>query len=162
MALANPHPANISNKGDLIKDIKILDGCFELADAQNWVDSRNFLVLRREYNKIKKLAENAPIIDELTHPAVSKPVLSNTGKVVENSFGNRQEKILEVIGGNGGTKIGELTKFFPGVNRRTVLRDLDKLCQDGSAVRNGNGRGAYYVKNGNHDTCGESSRTMSQ
>lgn len=161
LILANPHPENVSSKGDLLKDIQTLYGYFDLADMQKWVDSRNFAVLKREYDNIRKPIENTSILHEFA-------VLSNTEKTVENSFpllvgrqekrvqngqnGHRQEKILEVMNGNGMVKIGELIKMFPGINRRTVLRDLDKLCQDGAAVRNGNGRGAHYLKNGiKHD-----------
>lgn len=121
---ANPHPENIGNKDDLLKDIKILYGYFDLAGAQNWVDLRNFSVLKREYGRVQELFE--------------KPL------------GNRQDKILEAVDGNGMVKIGDIIKLLPGVNRRTVLRDLDKLCQTGAMVRNGNGRGAHYVKNGHN------------
>lgn len=131
------------------RQISEIFGLFDLVREKNWVDPRNFLVLKQEYDKIRQSA----VIGE------------NSGKTVENSFshngkngrngngqnGHRQEKILEVMN-NGMVKIGDLIKMFPGINRRTVLRDLDKLCQAGSAVRNGNGRGAHYIKNGhNHD-----------
>lgn len=122
LASANPHPENIGNKEDLLKDIRILYGYFDLAIMQNWVDPRNFSVLKREYGRVRELFE--------------KPL------------GNRQDKILEAVDGNGMVKIGDIIKLIPGVNRRTVLRDLDKLCQTGAMVRNGNGRGAHYVKNG--------------
>lgn len=103
-----------------------IKGLFDLAQNQNLVDSRNFLVLSAEYDKIE-----------------------NTGKTVENSFPKnnlRQEKILEVINGNGKIKIGNLIGLFPEINRRTVLRDLEGLCQTGVVVRNGNGRGIYYTR----------------
>lgn len=154
LVLANPHPENIANKGDLLKDIKALFSYFDLADLQNWVDPRNFSVLKREYGKIQKPLEEAAVLSEFSAPAASKSVLLNTGKSVENSFsgnsqnGNRQEKILEAINGNGMVKIGDLLRLFPGVNRRTVLREMDKICQTGAVVRNGHGRGAHYTKNG--------------
>lgn len=118
---------------------------FDLAEKENFVDPRNFFVLRREYEKIRQISDNG----------------KTSGKTVENPFsqssngnGNnhRQEKILAVMSSNGMVKIGDLIKMFPGINRRTVLRDLGKLCQTGAAVKNGNGRGAHYIKNGlDHD-----------
>src|SRR3989344_5854444 len=109
-------------------------GLFDLAEEKNWVDSRNFLVLKREYNKVGHRMSN------LSENSYLEP-----GSKQSN---HRHEKILEVINGNGMVKIGDLIKLFPGINRRTVLRDLDKLCQDGAAIRNGNGRGAHYIYNG--------------
>lgn len=129
--------------------IKEISGLFGLAEQKNLVDSRNFLVLRREYNKIRQ----APEICTTSEKTVENPFSKND----QNDHNNhRQEKILEVMNGNGMVKIGELIKLFPGINRRTVLRDLDKLCQVGATVRNGNGRGAHYVKNGHENA------TMSQ
>lgn len=97
---------------------------FDLAEKNNWVDPRNFLVLRREYEKI--LDKN---------------------KTADNLVSSRKDKILEMMADNGVARIGDFAKIFPGVNRRTVLRDLDELCQTGVMLRNGHGRGVYYIKN---------------
>lgn len=119
------------------RSIEEVLGLFDLAEKKKWVDSRNFLVLRREYDATQRVS----IDDKACGEAVENPL-----------FAGRQEKILAVMDGNGTVKIGDLAKLFPGVNRRTVLRDLDKLCQIGAVVRDGNGRGAHYLKNGlNHD-----------
>ena len=100
---------------------------FDQAEKKNLVDPRNFLVLKREYEAIRQ-----PIgIGE---------------KQKEKSNGNRNSKIIEAVNGSGMVKIGDLLRMLLGVNRRTVLRDLDKLCQTGIMIRNGNGRGAYYAK----------------
>lgn len=110
-------------------------GLFDVAEKKNWVDKRNFLVLKREYDKVGHAMSN------LCEETVENPLAAS-----------RQEKILAVMNSNGMVKIGDLIKVFPGVNRRTVLRDLDKLCQAGAVVRNGNGRGAHYLGNGHkHD-----------
>ncbi len=71
----------------------------------------------------------------------------SSGKTVENSFPNkdRHGEILNIMKQNGKTKIGDLTKNFPNLNRRTLLRDLDNFCQIGLVEKNGNGRGVYYI-----------------
>ena len=102
--------------------IKELMGFFDLAEAKNWVDPRNFVVLRREYGKIE----------------MNKPVRAVSG---------RKEKILETINGNRKTKLGGLVKTFPDVNRRTLLRDLEEFTKTGLLIRNGSGRGIHYVTN---------------
>ena len=108
-----------NNENDTSYIEKILS-LFDLVEKKNWVDPRNFLVLRREYEIIRPSAYN--------------------------SNGNRQDRILEAINGNDTIKISDFARLLPGVNRRTILRDLDKLCQTGVMTRNGNGRGAHYAK----------------
>ena len=53
----NPVRINIREKKPffegLMKKIEILKSYFKIAQAQNWADIRNFLVLEREYSKIK-------------------------------------------------------------------------------------------------------------
>lgn len=129
-------PPGGAPNGDIYRYIGEIMELFDEAEEKNLADQRNFLVLRREYAGY--LAE--PSFYNLAQP-------SNRGKTVENSDEHRQDKIIKAINGSGKVKIGELVSLFPGLNRRTVLRDLDKLCQTGVMVRNGNGRGAYYVKN---------------
>ena len=102
---------------------KLLD----LAESRGWVDPRNFLVLRREYAKIGDFC-------------VEK--VEKVGKTVPGK--KRQEEILGILKANGQIKIGDLVKSFPGVNRRTILRDLGTFCQIGAIERSGSGRGACY------------------
>jgi len=105
-----------------LRQIQELVGLLDLAEAKNWVDPRNFEVLRLEYGKIE----------------IEKPVQAVSG---------RKEKILKTINSNGKTKLGDLVRVFPDVNRRTLLRDLGEFTKIGLLVRNGNGRGAHYVAN---------------
>ncbi len=108
LILANPTPQNASQRKELSKDIKILDSYFELAEAQDWVDSRNFLALQREYDRIQKFIEDKPILTELDSPlrppaspklqrgerpastqrgeSEASPMGRDAGKTVENSF----------------------------------------------------------------------------
>lgn len=134
--LSNEILAGLDNDSDSlsqkIKDIKVL---FSLAEAENWVDSRNFLVLQREYDKIDGLI--------------------NAGKPVEKSFSSpiryskktkeRQGRILDIIKENQRVKLGDLMRSFPDLNRRTLLRNLDDLSQSGLVVKDGNGRGSCYI-----------------
>lgn len=93
---------------------------FDLAEVKNWVDRRNFEVLRREYGKIEK---PAPII------------------------AGRKEKLLKALASNDKTRLRDLVKVFPDINRRTLLRDLEEFTKTGLIVRNGGGRGIHYVAN---------------
>lgn len=124
--LINDHYENCS------KSIQALNTLFDLAERKNLVDPRNFSVLRREYSKIEEFIKDRGV---------------SSGKTVENSFPNknRHTDILNIMKQNGKTKIGDLAKNFPSLNRRTLLRDLDGFCQIGLVEKNGNGRGVYYV-----------------
>ena len=112
----------LNNTEKAFRKIQELMGLLDLAEAKNWVDPRNFEVLRREYGKIE----------------IEKPVRAVSG---------RKEKILKTINGSGKTKLGDLVRAFPDVNRRTLLRDLGEFTKIGLLVRNGSGRGAHYVAN---------------
>jgi len=120
-------PENIS------QEIKAIKNYFALAEAQNWLDSRNFFVLRREYDKIESLI--------------------NTGKTVEKSFSRfnenhlnkrRQEKILEILKEKDRIQTKELIQRFPQISKRTLIRDLEELYRAGIVVRVGNGRASCY------------------
>jgi len=141
--LANEILANLvsNNSENSSRNIEEIKNIFGLAEAKDWVDSRNFLVLQREYDKIEKLlGKEQPI---------------STGKTVENSFSRslqikertkkRQERIVEILKGNKETKLGDLIRAFPGVNPRTLIRDLDSCLQVGLLAKTGNGRGAFYT-----------------
>lgn len=117
------------NGSRLIEDIKNL---FELAEAENWVDTRNFLVLQREYDKIQKFIEKE---------------LISTGKPVEKprtTQKRRKERILEILKEKRKLQLRELIQNFPQVSKRTLMRDLEKLYRVGTVVRVGNGRASCY------------------
>ena len=116
------------------ENIKLIQNLFNLAESRGLADPRNFLVLRREYEKVAELIEDVGV---------------STGKTVENSFNStknkkRQKVILGILKNNGKMRISDLAKSFPNINRRTILRDLDSFCQTGLIERHGIGRGACY------------------
>ncbi len=124
-----------SQHQNLAQNIQEMNRLFDLAEGRKWIDSRNFLVLRREYAKIARFIDDRGV---------------NSAKPVENSSDNnknkkRQEVILSILKNNGKVKISDLTKSFPNLNRRTLLRDLGSFCQIGLIERNGSGRGVCYT-----------------
>lgn len=143
--------------------IKTLQDYFQQAQAQNWVDTRNFSVLRWEYERIAKLSsqesgalrshgssfakasEDSPSLpDLLGNDGVS---WRRRGKTVEKprTTQKRKQRILETLAKNNKIKVGDLIKIFPATNRRTILRDLEDFSQTGLIVKTGNGRGACYI-----------------
>lgn len=150
-----------SQQDKALSSIETLNGCFDLAETKNWVDSRNFLVLRREYSKIvenlkKDIESRAPqvpaegileAVPRVGYGPVYENVIpaGNNQRFNNNGAKDRQKRILEVFKGNGRVKVGDLIKIFPEVNRRTLLRDLENFSRTGVVEKNGNGRGAYYI-----------------
>jgi len=109
------------------RTIEEMEKLLDLAESRGLADPRNFLVLHREY---AKLGDNR-----------AKPVDNSSDNIKGK---NRQKVILNILKNNSKVKISDLTKSFPNINRRTLLRDLDAFCQIGMIERNGSGRGARY------------------
>ncbi|RLC33882.1 MAG: hypothetical protein DRZ76_03755 [Candidatus Nealsonbacteria bacterium] len=128
---------------------------FKEAEAKNWVDSRNFLVLYREYDRVRELIPrgiNCGKTVFVRHSPETKPTAGEgnffSQKRGSSQNNHRKEKIMEAIKRNGKVKVRDLSQLFPQFHRRTLIRDLEKLCQSGAVVRVGsNGRGVYYIKN---------------
>ena len=125
--------ALINKQGeDISRLIEDLNNLFDSAQAQNLVDSRNFLVLRREYAKIENSAK--------------KQAKTLSGKTVEKprTTQNRKQEILRILQEKKKIQLRELTQTFPQVSKRTLMRDLEEFYQSGIVVRVGNGRASCY------------------
>ena len=108
------------NRQTKIDDLLML---FDAAEAKNWIDPRNFAVLRCEYEKIK------------TNQSLLGPKVTKT----------RHRKILDIINERNKVQVRELAQVFPDLSRRTLIRDLEELFHNGIVVRTGSGRGVCYA-----------------
>lgn len=64
-------------------------------------------------------------------------------KIIED----RKNKLLEILKVGGGVAIGEVTKHFPGLNVKTLQRDLLDLMREKKVIMLGKKRWAkYYLK----------------
>ncbi len=69
------------------------------------------------------------------------------------SLNDRQQKIQEYFIEHKTAKIKDILSMFPhgvSVERRTVIRDLEKLYSRGFIAKYGKGRGAYYSISDSH------------
>jgi hypothetical protein len=125
-----------AGKKSLLKDIKVLVGFLDLARTQNWVDERNFLALKREYDNIRNEIESSRIEakPEMAKPAAKFAYSSNA---VIPSSSPRQGKILEIFKQKPNWQVGELQAFFAGTSKRTLRRDLDNLLRQNKIKRKG-------------------------
>ena len=119
----------------ILKEIETLEGYFRLAKSKEWVDSRNFLVLEREYNKIKGEVEKLGKSFSLRNQRLEESNLNQK---------ERQKRILEILEKKEKIRLGELSQIFSDVHSRTLIRDLEKLREAGLIQKSGERKAAYY------------------
>ncbi|MCK4781617.1 DeoR family transcriptional regulator [Candidatus Parcubacteria bacterium] len=129
------------------KDIEALEDLLEIAQSQNWVDFRNFLVLNQEYVNIRKGLIYASL------DANSTGIIQEKDKLIEKKskelpkkakISPRQEKILEFLKKQEKAQVWELQKFFPEKTKRTLRRDLENLLSQGLIERIGKWNETFY------------------
>ena len=141
-AFYSSNPDNPDNQSDggstsiTLREIETLQSYFRLAKRQNWVDSRNFLVLEREYNKIKEELEQLKRILVFGEKEVKEFNLTQK---------ERQKRILEILKKKEKIRLGELSQIFSDVHSRTLIRDLEKLKEAGLIQKSGERKAAYYT-----------------
>lgn len=123
--------------------IEGLKALFNIAKEQNWVKPINFEILDREYANLEKTIEEFLIENR---PAPAKQGLGGEPgqRQTDRNSDGRRSQILDYLKSNGQVKIGQVCQIFPQVSRRTLIRDLEELCQVGFAKRIGGGRGICY------------------
>ncbi len=137
----------------IAKDIEILEDLLEIAQSQNWVDSRNFLVLKQEYVKIKKgvIYANLDLVDiaQQEKKSTEKPTEKKDKELLQKpKISLRQKKILEFLKTRERTQVWELQELFPGISKRTLRRDLENLLNQGIIERIGKWNETFYrIKN---------------
>jgi len=126
----NPISLNFSEKRILkekiLSEIEIVKNYLTTAQKESWVKVENLLVLKREYDKIKKLILRKEKEEEL-------------GEFISS----RQKKILELLRKKGGLQISEIQTCFP-ISKRTLRRDLEELIEKKLIMRKGKGKASFY------------------
>jgi len=131
-----------SKEKNIQENIDVLNGYFEIAEKQNWVDELNFLVLKREYNEI--MGELEYKIDK--KEKISKKTLKSSNPHPDPILlNNRCEKILDVLKEKEKAQIWEFKKVFPEVTKRTLRRDFEFLLKQRLVVRAGENNNVYYM-----------------
>lgn len=132
---------NPGEKEKILKNLEILENYFEIARIQNWVNHLNFLVLSREYSKIKEsLFEKSKPISEKT---IEQPIEQPHRPLAPNSQ-IRHQKILEILKEKGRVQVWEIKRIFPEVSKRTLRRDFDYLLRQGIIERIGEKNNTFY------------------
>jgi len=119
----------------VLDDLEVLDGFFEVAKAQNWVQAVDVLRIQEEYNRIKaeikKITREPAGVRPESDPRVRLPNL-------------RQEKILAILKENGQAQVWQVKQVFPEVSKRTLRRDFEFLLKQGKIERIGERNNTFY------------------
>lgn len=126
-------------------EIQALKTMLELAENQHWIDSKNILILKQEYDKLAQEVRvierpvNAPNVpnkpvEMVVRPRVSKPIMPKL------SPEKRQERIASMLNFKKRINLSDLKKIFPQVGSRTLRRDMEALLEQGLITRKRNGQ----------------------
>lgn len=131
------------------RNIKILLSYFEIAESQNWIDPKNFEILKSQYGLILKELKNIKIVEKKAVDKSEKKIEETKKETNESKFvlSEVQEKVITVLQGNGKMRPCDLNQFFLGINPRSIRRELQDLKNRGIVVSNGSGRKTFYEMN---------------
>ena len=134
-----------NKKKNIQENIDVLNGYFEIAEKQNWVDELNFLVLKREYNEIREELEDKTDKIEIKEKIIKKSLKLSNPHPDPILLNNRCERILEVLKEKEKAQIWEFKKVFPEVTKRTLRRDFEFLLKQRLVIRAGENNNVYYM-----------------
>jgi len=126
-------------KDQILRNIEVLEGYFEVAKTQQWVKDINFFVLKKEYDKLKE--------EVLRKNQKSLPIFGPENSLqlpLESLRKERCKRILEILQKKGRAQIWEFKEIFPQLSKRTLRRDFEYLLKKGLVERIGEGKMTYY------------------
>jgi molybdopterin converting factor small subunit len=148
----NKPTLNNSGNNLIFAKLETLDHLFILAEKQNWLNPKNFAILRKEIQKMKEEFKNR------NQNKVKSKIKDNLEKRALKLNSNREQrcqKILEVLGKEGKIKVSDIQKYFPQITKRTLRRDLRYLFQTRQILRIGDRINTYYILNNKGENLGQ-------
>ena len=128
----------------LLENIEVLKTYLRLAKSQGWLDKLNFLILAKEYDRIKEELEPA---SRIMQRAANDPSPFAKGervetpdkpiKVFSDQISERQQKIIEILKQQEKAQVADFKRVFSDISKRTLRRDLDDLLKRGMVIRAG-------------------------
>lgn len=130
----------------LLEDIEVLLNYLKLAKSFGWLDSINFLIISKEYEKIR---DQINLVRNKSPEATAPPLAGisnkvNQPKVPEFSISNRQKKILQILSEKGQAQVSDFKTVLNDVTKRTIRRDLDELLKNKEIIRVGEWNQVFY------------------
>ncbi len=128
---------NTENKS-LRSLLEVMDGFFEVAKSQNWVNSSDVLMIQDEYDSLK---------EELKFRNIKNTSFNNQSiveKKLINPMRGRQEEILEFLRKQGKVQVSHVQHIFPKLTKRTLRRDFEQMLNQGIIERIGENNNTFY------------------
>lgn len=143
---------NSKKKEDSLNSLKVLEVCFDVCKKQNWVNEKNFDILKREYNKVEEFINQKTTNKK---EQVKKPVLEKKEEVLDKieisnknieyeKLSDIQLRLLELLQNKGQLRPIEINTYFPKLSSRSVRRELMKLREKNIINSGGGGKSIYY------------------
>lgn len=153
---------NPGKKESVKREIEVLCAYFYIAESQNWVNNKNFLVLRQEYGKItdfidnlldnpiKSIKKSEVIVEKINNPqrVVEKKKESRVINRASSNPSVRQKQILELLKAKNQLSLIEIKDMFSSLSSRTLRRDLSALVSRSiiDRIRQGRDDVLYVLK----------------
>jgi len=146
---------------EFLDNVEILESYLRLSKYQGLIDNINFLIIQKEYKKIKDeigmpkgiIKESLKMIPEVAEQKeeVLTKKLPDNKKIVkkieissEKDLSDRQNKILDILLKKEKAQVSDIIKEIPKVTKRTIRRDLDDLLKRGKIIRVGEWNQVFY------------------
>jgi len=137
------------------RSVEILLSYFEIAESQNWINPKNFEILKNQYKEILNELESIKIVEKKNVEKEVKKSEKKKEEIVEVkkeekpkfTLSQIQEKVVTILQGNGKMKPCDINQFFPDLNPRSVRRELQDLKSRGIVISNGAGKKTFYEMN---------------
>jgi hypothetical protein len=153
---------NPGKKESVKREIEVLRAYFSITESQNWVNNKNFLVLRQEYGKItdfidnlsdnpiKSIKKSEVIVEKINNPqrVVEKKKESRVINRASSNPSVRQKQILELLKAKNQLSLIEIKDMFSSLSSRTLRRDLSALVSRSiiDRIRQGRDDVLYVLK----------------
>jgi hypothetical protein len=153
------------------KDLEIMNSYFEVAKWQNWVNYFDMLEIQEKYANIRGNLEiqiskfysrdaltlagqkellgqknnlaKEPVLVEIKDEGPAA-ILAKIDKDETSQQITRHNEILKILNKVEAMQVGEMNKFFPGVSKRTLRRDFQKLLSQHYIERIGEKNATFY------------------
>lgn len=154
----NPEGESISNSEiikNLLENLEIFTGFFEVVKAQNWVKADEVLAMQGKYDKLKEeilifsQQEEATLANKklplnFDQPAITERAEAGVFTSIQEKINSRQQRILEILKDKEKTQVWEVKKVFPDVTKRTLRRDFEYLLKQELIERMGEKNNTFY------------------
>lgn len=147
---------------EFLDNVEILENYLKLSKYQGLIDNINFLIIQKEYQKIKdvvgipkgNIKESLKMIPEVVAELKEEPLIKKLPELKEiikkteasssKDLSDRQNKILDILSRKEKAQVSDIIKEIPKVTKRTIRRDLDDLLKRGKIVRVGEWNQVFY------------------